>query len=215
MGASMSVASFQFSLRWLLAMVTFVAIVCAAETLYGLIGLVLCTAVIVAILGARRIRNCLIRIPLFCFAVVSLWFLVVHLVYDSFECPVCGQRVYHLNIELVTIPIALHEERVPTLIAFMAEDLGIACPHEQCVRSIWDDYWGCFVCLDPQRGIIGLAPSEEWNQWYRTEVRPLLIAAVRENPNLVEEFRENVLVRRDRKYFVNFTDSVLHVPEFK
>lgn len=211
----MSVASFQFSLRWLLAIVTFVAIVCAAGTLYGVIGLVLCTAATIGIFGARRTRNRLIRMPLFCFAVVCLWFLVVHLVIDIFECPACGLQVDHYNIEFFTIPLTLQEERVPTLIMLMAEDLGITCRHDHSVRTIWEDYWGGFVCYNPFRGTAGLAPSEEWDQWYRTDVRPLLLAAAQKNPNLVEEFRESVLVRRDRKYFVNFKDNVLHVPEFK
>jgi hypothetical protein len=206
----------QFSLRRLFATLTAVALLSCSFSLYGWIGFVVCALAFVALVVGIVSYFLLLRIVLFGFAGICFWFLLVHRLLEGHECNVCHRYIIQERIEVIRIRVAFHELcNDPTLITLMASDLGFPCNHpDSSDWEPWEDYWGAYYCVHPFRGTAHLSVGSQWEQWYRDVVRPRLFAAQHDNPKLAEEFRQRVMLDRDRKYWTHFTDEILHIPEY-
>ena len=209
-----STARVQFTLRWLFAFVTAIA-VCAA--VFRITSWVETAGVAVAI-GVGTIAWMLPRFRfhlaarggLAFLAVATFWTVAVD--YSLFRegCPNCHSHYFVAEYRVFRQPVWSWkgEDHCPTL-RLIGEDLGAPCQHQYERWHKWR-VWGLFIPGAPfHNGICCLAGGE----WYVTADRDRMRQMGKENPKLGPEFREQVFVQQNWAYSKQFITDFNAPPE--
>jgi hypothetical protein len=194
--------------------VSALAFLCASGVLYGAAGVFLCAVSIASATIVLWIKSRGRRIVLCLIAATCAWFLLIHRVVEDVECAVCRFRITEDRVEVFCLPvIQLRTIETPTLITLVARDLGCPCPHKDLVelKGTRADYWGLRFLVNYQSGIIGFKSDDD--EWYRDNVRPLVLNFRHEHPELVTEFQTRVIEQNDHDYWVHFINDVLKIPD--
>lgn len=200
-----------FSLRTLLGSMSAMAVILTLVGMYGLPGIVLIAAILVALVMVFKSRLLPLRLLAILAVCGLMWCLCVHRVFEVYSCPICGFRVAQRKYEVFTIPVLVNEKHVPSMKSAIAEDFGCPCEHNHMASYLRNDDWGMIVRYpDDSRTY---APLESDEEGYNKYVRPITKRTLEERPNLAKEFCTRVLEQHDDAYWKFFYEKVLDIPE--
>jgi hypothetical protein len=188
-------SSFRFSLRWLFALTTAIAI-CALvfriagrdEAIGNAIALLL-----LAIAWRFRTRR-IVKWPAVVLAVIAVWFSTVDYRWTVEHCRHCPSHWDVTEYRILHCPIwsKQYPDHSP-FHAMVCDDLGSPCPH---ATESWEKWrlWGLYwprVCHN------GTCCMNEDAQWYSAAVRQHVKEIGKREPTLGDEYRQAV---RDRRW---------------
>lgn len=196
---------FQYSVRTALLAVSAVAAVLALGRMAGYFVACGTAVAVVILIGALRSHRrgpfLLLRALAGVLALAAMWFLTVDGSWFVEDCDYChmGWDVMQYRV----CGVVIHERRLPseTIMAKIAEDLGVPCPHK--VRR-WHKYrfWGLVYPACP--AISGIYRIGDDREWYDERAAELVRLMGRENPDLAREYRQKVLLDFDGAYWQRF-----------
>jgi hypothetical protein len=182
----------QFSLRWLFAVTTAVAICAFVFSLTGLLetGLIAIALALVGI-GTNLAWRAAGRMAL-AVGIIAAWFAVVD--YSCFweGCDHCRSHWFVTEVRVLHRPVwsRSYYDHSP-LLRWIADDLGVPCPHKYVRWPVWR-FWGCVWPQVFWSGTCCLSTDEEW---YSHEVRQRVQTLGQNEPTVGREFQKALVDR--------------------
>jgi hypothetical protein len=159
---------------------------------------VVVTTVTVLVVAATLLRSVMVPRPLLervirgleiASLAIVLWFMLVDWCWFEEGCRRCGNRrtVFEYRFCSVAVQRSVKPWNRPTLIEYIARDIGIPCSHDRRERATHQRWIGS--CLIVEHG-----GSYIWDPpWYPRCARDAVRSWVAEDPSFVKTFRERVL----------------------
>jgi hypothetical protein len=182
----------QFSLRWLFAVTTAIAVCAFVFSLTGLLETILVAIAIAHVGVGVHLTWPLARRMAFAWGAMVGWFAVMD--YSCFweGCDHCHSHWFVTEVRVLHRPVwsRPYEDHSP-LLGRVADDLGAPCPHEFTRWRVWR-FWGC---VWPQVSWSGTCCIATEDEWYSPEVREQVRAIGRQDPALGREFQRALVDR--------------------
>ena len=198
----------QFSLRWLFALVAGTGVCALVASRCGYVeatGVGVSLILIAASIRIPRFRwSIFARIAICISATIVLWFAAVDFSWFIFRCTHCHLDRNQLRIRVFHVPIGTQNVDHNRDISEIAEDLGVSCEHS---FDGWHKYrfWGLVFCWRPCiHGTTGLA----WPEWYDEQMRERVRRIAEQDPNRGNEFHDEVLIKQNFAYFRTFVAEI-------